>query len=245
MRWKAAHLHAPSTGDIAGSEVHIQKRCRLFCIFAVHFKEVADLIQHQIVRMRFLDGMIAVVGGVSRRILCPCLIIIKRLFVWRKIAVQPDQLRDTRSSFVPVHLNIRTAALFQHDALAVVLFITAAFSGHSMGMSADAVLFFQKISALPGRVRGLEKRIDAVLSALKAAPMRKRSRNFIFGDKPAGCWNSRHIRVILPARQGQFFQPGKKRLRTVKMKPHQLSILPVGVKEYFVFRQKSFPELRI
>lgn len=94
-------------------------------------------------------------------------------------------------------------------------------------------------------MRGLEKRIDAVLSALKAAPMRKRSRNFIFGDKPAGCWNSRHIGVIFFARQGQFFQPGKKRLRAMKMKPHQLSILPVGVKEYFVFRQKSFPELRI
>ena len=70
-----------------------------------------------------------------------------------------------------------------------------------MGVSADAVLFFQKIGALFGRVWRLEKLIDAGFFTLKAASICKRSRNFIFSDKSAGCRNSRHIGVVLHARQ--------------------------------------------
>ena len=70
-----------------------------------------------------------------------------------------------------------------------------------MGMPADAVLLFQKIGILLGSVRSLEKRIDAGLSTLKAASICKRSRNFIFSDKPARLRNSRHIGVIFFARQ--------------------------------------------
>ena len=135
--------------------------------------------------MSFLDGVIAVVGGVSRRILCQRLII-KRLFVRRKIAVQSNQLRDTRSNIVPAHLNIRAVALFQHDALAAVIFIAAVFSGYSMSAPADAILLFQKIGTLFGSVRGLEKFIDAGLSAFKAASVCKGICDFILRDESAG-----------------------------------------------------------
>ena len=200
MRRYTAHLHAARAGDVAGGQVHIQQLRRLFCVLTVHFKEIPHLKQHDVVRVGFLDGVIAVVGGVSHYILCLRLII-KRLFVWCKIAVHPNQLRDTRSDLVPIHLNVCTAVLFQHNAFAAVIFIAAAFSGYSMGASSDAVFLFQKISALFCRVRSLEKRMDAGLSTLKAASICKRSRNFIFSDKPARLRNSRHIGVIFFARQ--------------------------------------------
>ena len=74
-----------------------------------------------------------------------------------------------------------------------------------MGMPADAILLFQKIGILLGGVRSLEKLIDAGLSTLKAASVCKRSSNFIFGDKPAGCWNSLHIGPEFLSWTGQIF----------------------------------------
>ena len=149
--------------------------------------------------MGFLDGVIAVVDGVSRRILSQRLII-KRLFVRRKIAIQSNQLRDSRSNIVPVHLNIYAAALFQHDALAAVIFIAAVFSGYSMSAPANAVLFFQKIGTLFGRMRGLEEFIDASLSAFKAASVCKEICDFILRDEFAGFRERRHVGVIFFAR---------------------------------------------
>ena len=200
MRRYAAHLHTASAGYLSCGKVEVKQLRRLFCVLAVNLKEIAHLKQHDVVRVGFLDGVIAVVGGVSHHILCLRLII-KRLFVWCKIAVHPNQLRDTRSDLVPIHLNICTARFFQRDAFAAVIFIAAAFSGYSMGASSDAVFLFQKISALFCRVRSLEKLMDAGLSTLKAASICKRSRNFIFSDKPARLRNSRHIGVIFFARQ--------------------------------------------
>ena len=149
--------------------------------------------------MGFLDGVIAVVGGVPRRILCQRLII-KRLFVQRKKAIQANQFRDTQSNIVPVHLNIRAVALFQHDALAAMIFIAAVFSGYSMSAPADAVLLFQKIDALFGNVRGLEKLIDAGLSALKAASVCKGICDFILRDESAGFRDRCHVGAIFFAR---------------------------------------------
>ena len=234
MRRYTAHLHTASAGDIAGGQVHIQQLRCLFCVLAIHLKEIAHLKQHNVVRVGFLDGVIAVVGGVSHHILCLRLII-KRLFVWCKIAVHPNQLRDTRSDLVPIHLNICTARFFQRDAFAAVIFVAAAFSGYGMGMPADAVLLFQKIGALFGGVRSLKKLINAGLSALKAAPVCKRSRNFIFGDKPAGCWNSRHIGTEFLSWKGQIFQTCEKCLRPVVMEAQQRTVFAVGVHEYLVF----------
>ena len=244
MRRYAAHLHTASAGDIAGGQVHIQQLCRLFCVLAIHLKEIPHLKQHDVVRVGFLDGVIAVVGGVSHHILCLRLII-KRLFIWCKIAVHPNQLRDTRSDLVPIHPNICTARFFQRDALAAVIFIAAALSGYGMGMPADAVLLFQKIGAFLGSMLCLEKRIDAGLSTLKAASVCKRSRNFIFGDKPAGCWNSRHIGAEFLSRKGQIFQTCEKCLRPVVMEAQQRTVFVVGVHEYLVFRQEPIPERRI
>ena len=192
MRRYTAHLHTASAGDVAGSEIHIQQLRRLLCVLAVQLKEIAHLKQHDVVRVGFLNGVIAVVGGVSHHILCLRLII-KRLFVRCKIAVHPNQLRDTRSDLVPIHLNICTARFFQRDAFAAVILVAAAFSGYGMGMPADAVFLFQKIGILLGGVRSLEKRINAGLSPLKAASVCKRSRDFIFGNKSACFRNSRHV----------------------------------------------------
>ena len=170
MHGDTAHGHTPYIRDIPGSKVQIQKQFRLTCVLAVHFKKITDLIQHHIVRVRFLDGVIAVIGSISHCILCQCFVI-KRLFIWCKIEIQTDQLRNAGSDLIPIHLNIRTATLFQYDALAAVFFKAAAFSGYSMGTSASTIFLFQKISVLFGRVLCLEKRVDAALSTLEAAPI--------------------------------------------------------------------------
>ena len=94
MRGDTAHGHAPHIRDISGGKIQIQHSGCLLRILAVHFKEIPDLIQYHIVRVRFLDGVIAIVGGVSSCILCQ-LFIITCLFIWRKIAVQPNQLRNS------------------------------------------------------------------------------------------------------------------------------------------------------
>ena len=144
--------------------------------------------------------VIVVINCVPQGILLHCLVI-GCLLIRRKIAVQPDQLRNARSDLAPIHLNIRAARFSQRDALAAVIFIATAFSGYGVGTPADAVLLFQKIGTLLGRMRRLEKFIDAGFPAFKAASICKRSRNFISSDKSAGLRNRRHIGVILLARQ--------------------------------------------
>ena len=161
---------------------------------------IPNLIQHNFIGVRRLYVVIVVINRVPHGVLRHFLVI-GCLLIRRKVAVQPNQLRDARSDLVPIHLNVCTAVLFQHNAFAAVIFIAAAFSGYSMGASSDAVFLFQKISALFCRVRSLEKLMDAGLSTLKAASICKRSRNFIFSDKPARLRNSRHIGVIFFARQ--------------------------------------------
>ena len=139
-------------------------------------------------------------------------------------------------------MNILTASFFQRNAFAAVIFIATIFSRYSMGVSTDPVFFFQKIGALFGCVRCLEERINAGLSTLNAAPICKRSRDFIFGDKSARFRNSRQIGVVFFTQQGQFFQSDEKRLRSVVMETQKLPVFTVSVHEYLVFRQKPFPK---
>ena len=170
------------------------------CVLAIQLKEVTDLIQYDFIGIRRFYIVIVVINRVSQGVLCHCLVI-DGLLIRRKVAVHPNQLRNARSDLAPIHLNIRAARFSQRDALAAVIFIATAFSGYGVGTPADAELLFQKISALFCRVRSLEKLMDAGLSTLKAASICKRSRNFIFSDKPARLRNSRHIGVIFFARQ--------------------------------------------
>ena len=104
-----------------------------------------------------------------------------------------------------------------------------------MGTPADAVLLFQKIGTLLGRMRRLEKFIDAGFPAFKAASICKRSRNFISSDKSAGCWNSHHIGTEFLSWKEQIFQTCEKCLRLVVMEAQQRTIFAVGVHEYLVF----------
>ena len=197
---EAAHGNTTYSLQIAARQLKAEIIRNCPCILAIQLEEVTDLIQYDFIRMCRFYVVIAVVNCVPQGILLRRLVI-GCLLIRREVAVQSNQLRDARSDLVLIHLNIRTGVLFQHDTFAAVIFIAAAFSGYSMGMSADTVLFFQKIGALFWSVRRLEKLVDAGLSTLKAAPVRKRSRNFIFGDKPASLRNSRHIGVIFFARQ--------------------------------------------
>ena len=197
---KAAHGNTASALQIAARQLKAEIICNCPRILAIQLEEVPNLIQHNFIGVRRLYVVIVVINRVPHGVLRHFLVI-GCLLIRRKVAVQPNQLRDARSDLVPIHLNVCTAVLFQHNAFAAVIFIAAAFSGYSMGASSDAVLLFQKIGALFGRVRCLEKFIDAGFPAFKAASICKRSRNFIFSDKPASLRNNRHIGVIFFARQ--------------------------------------------
>ena len=197
---EAAHGNTAYSLQIAARQLKAEIICNCPRILAIQLEEVPNLIQHNFIGVRRLYVVIVVINRVPHGVLRHFLVI-GCLLIRRKVAVQPNQLRDARSDLVPIHLNICTAVLFQHNAFAAVIFIAAAFSGYSMGASSDAVFLFQKISALFCRVRSLEKLMDAGLSTLKAASICKRSRNFIFSDKPARLRNSRHIGVIFFARQ--------------------------------------------
>ena len=241
---EAAHGNTAYSLQIAARQLKAEIICNCPRILAIQLEEVPNLIQHNFIGVRRLYVVIVVINRVPHGVLRHFLVI-GCLLIRRKVAVQPNQLRDARSDLVPIHLNVCTAVLFQHNAFAAVIFIAAAFSGYGMGMPADAVLLFQKIGILLGSVRSLEKRIDAGLSTLKAASVCKRSRNFIFGDKPAGCWNSLHIGVEFLSRKGQIFQTCEKCLRLVVMEAQQRTVFAVGVHEYLVFRQEPIPERRI
>ena len=197
---EAAHGNTAYSLQIAARQLKAEIICNCPRILAIQLEEVPNLIQHNFIGVRRLYVVIVVINCVPHGVLRHFLVI-GCLLIRRKVAVQPNQLRDARSDLVPIHLNVCTAVLFQHNAFAAVIFIAAAFSGYSMGASSDAVFLFQKISALFCRVRSLEKLMDAGLSTLKAASICKRSRNFIFSDKPARLRNSRHIGVIFFARQ--------------------------------------------
>ena len=53
-----AHFHSTGTGNGACSQIKVKQLCNGFCILAVHFKEISDLIQHYIVRVHFFDGIV-------------------------------------------------------------------------------------------------------------------------------------------------------------------------------------------
>ena len=241
---EAAHGNTAYSLQIAARQLKAEIICNCPRILAIQLEEVPNLIQHNFIGVRRLYVVIVVINRVPHGVLRHFLVI-GCLLIRRKVAVQPNQLRDARSDLVPIHLNVCTAVLFQHNAFAAVIFIAAAFSGYSMGASSDAILFFQKIGILLWGVRSLEKLIDAGLSTLKAASVCKRSSNFIFGDKPAGCWNSLHIGAEFLSWKGQIFQTCEKCLRLVVMEAQQRTVFAVGVHEYLVFRQEPIPERRI
>ena len=57
-RRDAAHIHSATSGDWTGAKVQIQNRGGLFGILAVDFKEIPNLIQHNILRVGGLNGIV-------------------------------------------------------------------------------------------------------------------------------------------------------------------------------------------
>ena len=55
---KAAHFHTTTTGNGAGCEVEAQLRSGSFGILAVQLKEIAHLIQNQVIRVTLLDPVV-------------------------------------------------------------------------------------------------------------------------------------------------------------------------------------------
>ena len=164
----AAHGYASRIRDVPGSQIQIKQLRRMSCVIAVHLKEIAHLVQHHIIGVRFLYGVILVPACVSLSIL-PLKRIILRLFLRRQEAVFTDQFGDALGDIRPVHLHIRAILFFQDNAFSAVILAAVRRAGYRVRPAANAVFSFQKVLLLLGAVFFSEIGVDAPLSALNTA----------------------------------------------------------------------------
>ena len=203
IRWNAAHLHTASTGDIAGGQVHIQQIRRLFCVLAIHLKEIPHLKQHEVVRVGFLYGIVVIPCCASRCGL-PLKLLKARLFLRRQETVFADQLRDTLGDVRPVQLDFRAVLFFQADALATVILTAVGCAGYRVGASPNAVFIFQEIRLLPGAVFLFEIGVDAPLAPFNIAAAGQGRGDLVLRNEPLHGGDLRHFGAVLSAGQGQL-----------------------------------------
>ena len=224
MRRYTAHLHTASAGDTAGGQVHIQQPRRLLCVLAVELKEIAHLKQHEVVRVGFLYGIVVIPCCAS---LCglPLKLLKARLFLRRQETVFADQLRDTLGDVRPVQLDFRTVLLFQHDALAAVVFVAVGRIGNRVGAASNAVFFFQKVRLFLGGMLFFEIGVDSALAALYAASSGQHCGNLVLGDKPLHRGKLCHFGVVVFTGQIQLLQALPNLMEFVEVEAHEASVL--------------------
>ena len=110
--------------QIAARQLKAEIICNCPCILAIEFEEIPDLIQYNIVRMGFFDGVIAVIGCVPHRILRQRFVI-SRPFLRCQITVLPNEVRYPRGNPVPAHFDICAVCLSQRDALRLAALVAA------------------------------------------------------------------------------------------------------------------------
>ena len=203
MRRKTTHLHAPSAGDVAGGQVHIQQIRRLLCVLAVQLKEIAHLKQHDVVRVGFLYGIVVIPCCAS---LCglPLKLLKARLFLRGQETVFSDQLGDALGNVRPVQLDFRAVLLFQHDALAAVILAAVGRAGYRVGAASNAVFIFQEVRLLPGGMLFFEIGVDAPLAPFNIAAAGQGRGDLVLGNKPLHGGDLRHFGAVFPAGQGQL-----------------------------------------
>ena len=113
--WKPAHLHAPTPRDGAGDQLQSQLRRGFSGILAIQLKEVAHLIQDQIIRVAFLDAVVFPYSGVRLRGLWGIFFsldlfrldsVILRLLLLSQIKALPDQSGDSSGDFFPGEMHL-------------------------------------------------------------------------------------------------------------------------------------------
>jgi len=107
---KTAHFHTATSRNSAGSQVQLQFHSGGFGVLAIQFKEIAHLIQNQIVRVTFLNAVIfphCRFRLLSMDSVCFCQrlfrldFVILRLFLFSEIAAFLNQTGDPFCSLFP------------------------------------------------------------------------------------------------------------------------------------------------
>ena len=223
------------------------------CIFTIHFKEIAHLIQYNIVTVVMLNvvvvqksrgwrnGFLRLFGGFFRNYASffLCLRCLFRFVLFKsfrgEVPSLADQLVNTLGNLIPVQLYIGAIPLVIAQTFTIVIFMASCCAGKGMGMTANAVLLFQEVRLLLGRVGFPEKVIDTAFPAGKAAPTGQGCIDFVLGDKLLCFGQLRHSGGKLTARQGQVFQIVPDFLCFMVMETHQASILIVRRPEGGIF----------
>ena len=96
-RRDAAHIHTSDIGDSARGQIQVKLFGSDFGVLAVHFIEVAHLVQHNIVRMLFLDAVISGRGIMNGAVFF--------LFQRGQIAVFANEVGDSLGNIAPFELD--------------------------------------------------------------------------------------------------------------------------------------------
>ena len=256
----AAHIHVACTGDGACGQMQIQLFGCCFCIFAVHLKEIAHLIQNNIIPMVMLDVVVVQKSrgrrngfrhlfiGFFRNYACffLCLCCLFRFILFKSFRGEvpsfADQLVNALGNLIPVQLYIGAIPLVVAQTFTIVIFMASRCMGKGVGMTADAILLFQEVRLLLGRVGFPEEVIDTAFPTGKAAPTGQGCVDFVLGDKLLRFGQLCHSGGKLTARQGQVFQTVPDFFCLMEVEPHQAPILAVCCPKGSIFIGEGLSE---
>ena len=244
MRRNTTHLHTASAGDCSCGKVEIKQLRRLFCVLAIHLKEIPHLKQHEVVRVGFLYGIVVIPCCASRCGL-PLKLLVLCLFLRGQETVFADQLGDTLGDVRPVQLDFRAVLFFQADALAAVILTAVGCAGYRVGASPNAVFIFQEIRLLPGAVFLFEIGVDTPLAPFNIAAAGQGRSDLVLGNKPLHGGDFCHFGAVLPAGQGQLPQTLLDIVRLVVVKAQQAPVLPAVGTELCKIVHEDFAERRV
>ena len=231
MRRNTAHFHTASAWYRSCGKVEVKQLRRLFCVLAVHLKEIAHLKQHDVVRVGFLDGIVVNLCLCWQFTLCflfPLKLGVAFLFPWREEAVLLNEAVNPCGHLRPTQLHIGTACFFQDNSAAVVAFITMGCTGNGMGAPAYAVLIFEESCLFLAGMVGGEVFVDSTLAALDTAAVIQRVVDLVLRDEACQFRHSGHFGGIFSAGQGQVPQALPDVLQLVVMESQQASVLLMG-----------------
>ena len=231
MRRYAAHLHTASAGYRSCGEVEVKQLRRLFCVLAVHLKEIAHLKQHDVVRVGFLDGIVVGLCLCWQFTLCflfPLKLGVALLFPWGEKTILLNEGVNPCGHLRPAQLHIGAVCLFQRNSAAVVILAAVGCTGNGMGAPAYAVLIFEESCLFLAGVVGGEVFVDSTLAALHAAAAIQRVVDLVLRDEAPQLRHCGHFGGILPAGQGQVPQALPDVLQLVVMESQQASVLLMG-----------------
>ena len=231
MRRNTAHLHTASAGYRSCGEVEGKQLRRLFCVLAVHLKEIAHLKQHDVVRVGFLDGIVVglcLCWQFTLRFLFPLKLGVSLLFPRGEKSVLLNEAVNPCCHLRPAQLHVGAACLFQRNAFCTMIFIAAACSGYSMGMTSGAILIFEESCLFLAGVVGGEVFVDSALAALDTAAAIQRVVDLVLRDEACQLRHCGYFGGIRPAGQRQLPQALPNLIELVIVESQQASILFMG-----------------